>query len=263
MKNKLSAVLAALMMLTSSLAAKSETYFKADFTSGNAFVDLLGIMATYGVNKGVDKGIVMDNYLTFNSWSVDVDNPSTGMYIHSSSHNIDCITSVKFPDLLNGLGTGFKVGYKQEVGSFIKNWAMYGSIHATYNYILMDVRTPGSHLQEYDNSLLRCSPGIGANVTFGKDTSPVSVMLDVNLRYDIPVYYKGDFGSGAGCINSGLSPRVSVIVGGPHLKKLGMNIGVFVEGLSYNLFKKSEFFTEMANCEGVTFGINFTMFPWK
>ncbi len=262
-KNKLVFILAILMVVVSNHDVKSQTYFKADFTSSNMWVDMLGIWATYGINKSIDKGFVVDNYLTMNAWPVDVDNAANRTYITSSSNNINSLWGFSFPDILNGLGTGFKLGYKHEVGSFIKNWALYGSLHATYNYFLVDMSTNGNSFTEYGNSIIRCSPGIGGNITFGKDTSPVSVLIDINLRYDIPVFYKGELGDGAGCLKSGLSPRISMIVGGPHLKKKGMNVGVFYEFMSYNLFKPSDYFTEPYSIKGSTFGINFTMFPWK
>lgn len=262
MKNKIAFIL--VILLVFSHEVKSQTYFKADFTSGNTWVDMLGILATYGINKSIGKGFVVDNYLIMNSWIVDIDNDVNRTYIiTSSSNNINSLWDFSFPDILNGLGTGFKLGYKHEIGSFIKNWAIYGSLHATYNYFLVNISTNGNLLTEYGNSIIRCSPGIGGNVTFGKDTSPVSVLIDINLRYDVPVFYKGEFGDGVGCLRSGLSPRISMIVGGPRLKKLGMNVGVFYEFMSYNLFKPSDYFTETDSIKGGTFGINFTMFPWK
>lgn len=262
MKNKLAIGLTILLVIGSSYNVKGQTYFKADLTSGNTWVDMIGIWATYGVNKAVNKGFVMDNYLTMNGWSVNVNNPTNRTYIKSSSDNMNSLWNFKLPDILNGLGTGFKLGYKHEVGMFIKNWALYGSLHATYNYFSLDVSTDGNLFEQYGNSLIRCSPGVGGNVTFGKDTSPISVMLDINLRYDFPVFYKGKLGDGISCLKSGLSPRISMIIGGPHLKKKGMNVGVFYEFMSYNLFKESDYFTGSDSSKGYTFGINFTMFPW-
>lgn len=262
MKITLKAVLAVLMVLSTSMNAKAETYFKADFTSGNLWVDMIGIWATYGINKSKG-GIIVDNYLTVNGWSMNSNNNATRTYITSSSKNLNSLYDFKFPDILNGLGTGIKWGYKNESGTFIKNWAVYGSIHTTYNHFYVDMSSEGNSFTEYGNSLMRLSPGAGANITFGKDTSPVSVMLDFNLKYDIPIIYAGEFGDGPGCLNSGFSPRISMIVGGPHLKKKGMNVGVFCEFMSYKLFKESDYFIEPYKAEGFTFGINFTMFPWK
>lgn len=251
-----------MMALSTSLTTKAETYFKADVTSSNLYLDLLGGWATYGINKAKG-GIVCDNYLTLDALSISSDNAVTGTHISSSSKNLESPYSFKVPNLFNGLGMGVKWGYKKELGTFAKDFAVYGSLHARYNYYIVEMATSSSHFEDYGNSVLKLSPGAGANVTFGKDTSPVSVMLDFNLKYDIPVLYHGEFGDGAGCLNSGLTPRISLIVGGPHLKKLGMNVGIFYEWSSYDLFKSSEYFVGSYSAKTSCFGINFTMFPWK
>lgn len=260
---KIISILTILMISMSSSTVKSETYFKADFTSSNLYIDMLGIWATYGINKSIEN-FVIDNYLTMSGLSVDVDPYVNKIMITNNSDNIlGPMFGFKFPNILNGLGTGIKWGYQKHYFSFLKSWALYGSVHATYNYYILDVNKIGEGTEKYGNSVMRVSPGIGANITIGKPTSPVSVLLDVNLRYDIPVLYQGDFGSGAGCLKSGLSPRITMIIGGPHLKKKGMNVGIFYEWMNYNLFKPSDYFVEPYKVKGYTFGINFTMFPWK
>lgn len=260
---KIICILTILVISMSSLTVKSEPYFKGELTSGNLYLDMLGIWATYGINKS--KGsFVFDNYLTMSTLSVDIDSYTNETLITNNPDNfLKPMYSFKFPELLNGLGTGIKWGFQKHYFSFFKSWALYGSIHTTYNYYILDVNKNGEGMEKYGNSIMRLSPGIGANITIGKPTSPISILLDINLRYDIPVLYKGEFGSGAGCLKSGLSPRISMIIGGPHLKKKGMNVGIFYEWMNYNLFKPSDYFIEPYKVKGYTFGINFTMFPWK
>ena len=260
---KIISILTILVISMSSMSVKAETYFKGEMTSGNVYIDVLGIWTTYWINKSKEN-FVFDNYLTMSALSVDVDSHSNRMIIANSSDNfLKPLYSFKFPEFLNGLGTGVKWGYQKHYFSFLKSWAIYGSLHATYNYYILDVNKIGEGTEKYGNSVMRVSPGIGANITIGKPTSPMSVLLDVNLRYDIPILYKGDLGSGAGCLKSGLSPRITMIIGGPHLKKKGMNVGLFYEWMNYNLFKPSEYFVEPYKVKGSTFGINFTMYPWK
>ena len=59
MGNKLAIGLTILLVIGSSYNVKAQTYFKADLTSGNMWVDMIGIWATYGVNKAVNKGFVI------------------------------------------------------------------------------------------------------------------------------------------------------------------------------------------------------------
>lgn len=259
---KLISILTILLISLSSPAGNPGTYFNGEFTSGNLWIDMLGIWATNEINKP-KKNFFFNNYLTMSTLSVDIESYSNKTLVTNSSDNfLSCSYSYKFPELLNGLGTGIKWGYKKEYHSFLTSWALYGSLHATYNYYLLDVNKIGEGTEKSGNSVMRVSPGIGANLTVGK-LGPQRVTLDINLRYDIPVLYKGDFGNGTSCLKSGLSPRISMGVWGPHLKKLGMNIGMFYEWMNYNLFKQSDYFIEPYKVKGNTFGINFTMYAWE
>lgn len=251
-------VIGALIVSLSVSEVNSQTYFKADITSGNLWIDAAAIGASYLINKS-KKQFVVDNYLTLNAFPTDVDNNHK---ITSTSDNIiNPIGSFKFPEFLNGLGTGMKIGYKKEYEYFISHLVLYGSLHFTYNYFTLDMAGNGIPFKSYENSTIRVSPGIGGNITLGRQG--FSVILDLNLRYDLPVFYKGTFGEGAGCLNSGFSPRMSASVGGPVFKNLGMNIGVFYEFMTYNWFKPSEYFVEPYTSKCNTFGINFTMYPWE
>jgi len=260
---KIICFLTIIVVSLSPMTVKSETFFKGEITSGNFYVDMLGIWATYGINKAHGTGgFLYDNYLTMSSLSVDVGSNNYSVSTSSDSFN-KSLFGFKFQELLNGLGTGIKLGYSNHYEFFVKQWGLYGSIGTTYNYYVLDVNRVGTSAQTFDNSVLKVSPGVGAQIDFGKVTSPVSVRLDVNLRYDIPILYSGDMGSGASCLNSGLSPRISLTVGGATLMKKGMNIGVFYEWMTYDLFKPSEYFIEPYQVSGSTCGINFTMYPWK
>ncbi|MDE6523224.1 MAG: hypothetical protein K2L17_10425 [Muribaculaceae bacterium] len=260
---KIISIVTILLVLMSSLTTKSETYLKGEFASSNIWIDLLGILATYAINKP-KKNIVVDSYLTFSGIGIDVDPYINKTIISTSSDNIiKPLYGFKLQELFNGFGTGIKYGYRNDYEYFLKSWAVYGSLHETYNYYLIDVNIIGEGNKTYGNSVLRLSPGIGTNITLGKYTSPVYVLLDFNLKYDIPIIYKGYFGSGPGCLKSGYSPRITAIVGGPHLRKLGLNVGVFYEWMNYNLFKPSEYFIEPYKSKGMTFGMNVTMYPWN
>lgn len=256
-------VLSVCLVFISSLPMKAETYFKSELSSGNAWMGILGAFATYPINKAAGS-FVIDNYLTMSTLSVDADNYPYGYSINYNSDNLsNTIGGYKFPALLSGLGAGIKLGYSKQYPYFIQMLNIYGSLHATYNYFILDVRSGINTAEQYSNSILKVSPGIGANVHFGKFDKSMTVAVDFNLKYDVPVLYKGKLADGPGGLKSGFSPRITVIFGGAHLKKLGMNIGLFYEWATYNQFKSSDYFTEPYKTRAITAGMNFTMFPWK
>lgn len=274
--NKVKFVLVGIFMSCLSIPnTNAQQYFKVDITSGNLLTGFAGLGAAYLINNSRD-GFVVDNYVT---WNVFPARRLRADAVMNTNHNrpYDISTATpnfldsyyKFPEILNGLGTGLKWGFSKEFNSFINEIAAYGSLHLTYSYFELDmVEYTDSHPISvvnsgcYGNSIIRATPGIGALVMLGNPEGNVSFKLDVNIRYDIPVFYKGEFGSGAGCLKSGFSPRISLTAVGPWFikKHLGMNIGVFYEFMTYEWFKTSEYFGEPF-MKGGTFGINFTMFP--
>lgn len=252
-----------ILSLIKPIGIKAESYFRADFASSNLWVDFVGIWATYGINKSSAERLVVDNYLTMSIVSANVESNPGGVYINSSSKTLSSLYGFKLPQLLNGLNIGAKWGYQEEYESFIRNWGVYGSIHAGYDYFILEMRIPGQTLTEYDNSMIRLSPGIGTFVRFGKISSRVTVELNLGFKYDIPIYYNGEFGSSASCLKSGISPRITLTVAGKALKEKGMNVGVFYEWSIYKLFKSSEYFVEPYSSQTAKIGINFTMYPFK
>lgn len=273
--NKVKFVLVGILISCLSIPnANAQQYFKVDITSGNLLTGFAGLGAAHLINNARD-GFVVDNYVTWNLYPASrlqadaVMNTNHNKPYDISTSNPDFFaTYYKFPEILNGLGTGVKWGYGKEFNSFINEIAVYGSLHLTYNYFdLTMVEFEDNKIVnsgDYGNSIIRATPGVGALVMLGNPEGNVSFKLDVNIRYDVPVLYKGEFGSGAGCLKSGFSPRISLTAVGPWFikKHLGMNIGIFYEFMTYQWFKTSEYFGEPF-MKGGTFGINFTMFPSK
>lgn len=273
--NKVKFVLVGILISCLSIpSTNAQQYFKVDITSGNLLTGFAGLGAAYLINNSRD-GFVVDNYVTWNLFPASRLRADAVMNTnHNKPYDISTSTPdffapyYKFPEILNGLGTGVKWGYGKEFNSFINEVAVYGSLHLTYNYFdLTMVEFEDNKIVnsgDYGNSIIRATPGVGALVMLGNPEGNVSFKLDVNIRYDVPVFYKGEFGSGAGCLKSGFSPRISLTAVGPWFikKHLGMNIGIFYEFMTYKWFKTSEYFGEPF-MKGGTFGLNFTMFPEK
>lgn len=242
--------------------AKSQTYFKVDVSSGSVFLDQALMWGSYAINKS-QNDFVVDNYLLMSAFRMSSHNENDKIYIKSNLEDNLYGWQINFPAILNGLGTGIKWGYRKQYFNFVKSWAIYGSIHTTYNYFTLDISEGGIPFKSYGNSTINISPGVGTNVDLGKPISSISVRLDINLKYNIPVFYKGKFGEDARCMKSGVSPRVTLIVGGPFFSKLGANVGVFYEWMTYNYFKPDIYFVEPYEAKQILFGMNVTMFPWK
>lgn len=257
-------VLIILILSSSSMPIKAEKYFIVDLTTGSIWVDLPAMYGAYLINQKYGHGgVVMQNYLTFSGVSADMENHATRTYIKGSSKNIDQIGSFKFPDILNGLGTCFKWGYKKKYYSFLKQFALYGSVGATYDHFYLSMCTQESSFTDYGNSILRLSPGIGANVSLGKPDAGVNVTFDFQLKYDLPIIYSGEFGDGAGSLKSGFSPKITLVFAGAHFRKIGVLFGISYEWSGYDLFKSGGYFIEPYNVKRHTFGMNFTIIPWK
>lgn len=271
--NKVKFVLVGILISCLSIpSTNAQQYFKVDITSGNLFTGFAGLGAAYLINKSRD-GFLVDNYITWNLFPASrlradaVMNTNNNKPYDISTSTPDFFAPYyQFPEILNGLGTGVKWGYGKEFNSFINEVAVYGSLHLTYNYFDLEmVKFEDNKIVnsgDYGNSIIRATPGIGAIVMVGKPDGYLTFKLDVNIRYDIPVFYKGKFGSGAGCLKSGFSPRISLTAGGPYfiMKSLGMNIGIFYEFMTYKWFKTSEYFGKPF-MKGGTFGLSFTAFP--
>lgn len=240
---------------------KSETFFKGDFMSSNLWVDAtVGIWGTYLINKAYGDQL-FDNYLGMSGLNAVSNNMTNNIKIASSDKQIENLWSFKFPNIFNGTGTGFKWGYWNETGKILSRWYVYGSLHGVYDYLLIDM-SDVSPFATYGNSLIRVSPGVGFMVTIGGDSS-FGVKLDVNMRYDLPVYYNGEFGNDASSIRSGLSPHIGIDFTGARLRNTAMNIGMFFDFTTYNLFKPSEYFAVDSKSKIYRVGINFTMFIHK
>lgn len=275
--NKVKLVLVGIWISCLSISnTNAQQYFKIDITSGNLFTGFAGGGVSYLINNAWD-GFLVDNYMTWNLFPhsrlrADAIANTNQNKPYDISTTFDPLAPYsEYPDVLNGLGTGVKWGFSWEFNSFINEVTVYGSLHVTYNYFeLMMVEFTDhypTHVVNsgcYGNSIVRTTPGIGTLVMLGDPEGDVSFRLDANTRYDVPVFYKGKFGPGPECLNSGFSPRISLTATGPWFRKkhLGMNIGIFYEFMTYKWFKTSEYFGEPF-MKGGTLGFNFTMFPEK
>lgn len=259
---KLKKVICAILIAAFSaptIHADDHLFFKGDLQSGNMWTMMLNMGIAAWINNSAGD-FRYDSYFTINA-------------IHDSgSAGTSRMFGFKPHDLFVDYGTGVKVGYKSDNGgeSFF-NWNAYGSFHYkvssfAINTIFNDPENRDERLmvREYDNAIHKFQIGIGASAILGSEESKVRVIVDAGLRYNIPFIYSGDLFDGAGSLNSGLSPIFSVTAAGSKhwMKKVGLQIGIWMEFGTYKLFKESKYF-DSTPYKFTTAGINFTLCPWK
>lgn len=255
LKRIISFVLAAQFILLLPAKAKAQErhlYFKGDFTSLNLFTEV----ATMGITALINRSTGEFTY--DNIWNFAITGGDLGG--NSINFNLPSYTGVSLRSLFGNFGTGVKLGYKTDnIGFF--NFAAFGSLHYRLNNFASSL--PNS--PDYDNNAIhRIQVGLGGNVTFGRIDQSIRVMVEVGARYNIPVYYSGVYGDGVGCLNSGITPTLAITVGGPKLmKKMGLNVGLHFEFMSYDWFKESQYFTKPYSISTWNMGVNLTMCPWK
>ncbi|MDE5646281.1 MAG: hypothetical protein K2I57_00435 [Muribaculaceae bacterium] len=244
--------LSILLVSTQSNAQERHLYFKGDISSPHLITEATSIGITALINRSTGQ-FTYDNIFNIPITSGDLNGNS--IKLKTISHY-----GLSLNDIFNNFGTGIKLGYKTDNFGFF-NFATFGSAHYRFNNISLSFPNSTDY---YDNSIHRIQFGIGANMTLGRIDQSARVTIEFGARYNIPIGYSGELGDGTGCLNSGITPIFAITVGGPKLmKKMGMNIGLHFEFMSYDWFKESEHFTNPYTINTWNLGLNLTMCPWK
>lgn len=161
-------------------------------------------------------------------------------------------------DFFNDVTTGARLGYKTTRFSAF-NWGVFGSPHYRINQFKTVSSTVDDALVRHN--VHRLQVGGGLLFEFGKTDKPTKVIVEAELRYDMPIKYKGLEGLDASdAINSGLSSRYALRING---KGWFQGIGVYAEIPHYNLFDKSNTGALLPQIKAYTIGFIYTVTPWK
>lgn len=215
--------------------AKRNFYHRIDVGTSNIYTFVLSNIAT-GFANYYSRDILFDNSYVYTLYSGD---------IKTKGLNPMGVTA---RDLFNYAFAGVKLGYHSEsLSSF--NWGLYASAHYRINQV--DAKTKnaeGYHIERFQY----LKPGAGILLTFGGVESDLIVQFEAAARFDMPINYKGMFGSETDCLKSGLSSHYSLKFAG----NKAFSIGAFLDLTHYNLYKDNDL-----KMKPISFGAIFTITP--
>lgn len=249
-KKTMLVVLLMICMTASTLRADDHVYFKGDISSSNLWMTFVNIGITSLINNQTNQ-YTYNNICHFGGGNGD-------------SSSLDKNWGFSLRDLFNMYGTGIKVGYKSDNFGFF-NYAPYGSLHYNVNCFSIETVTSSNfHFTKYENTIHCAQIGAGINLLLGSIESNIRFNIDAGIRYNIPIYYKGELADGVSDLNSGLHYVIgTTLVGGRKwMEKVGLSIGFVFEFSPSPTFKNSDIF-ESSRYKYVSFGWVCAICPWK
>ena len=192
--NKLKVLMMALcLMVVSGAKADSRNFYhRIDVGSSNIYSFALTTGVAAFANY-LTRDILVDNSYVYTVYTGDLKtkglNPM-GLTAH---------------DMFNDCFAGVKLGYSSTpMGSF--NWGIFGSAHYRINQVrASEISSEDYHIERFQYF----KPGAGVLLTFGGIENNLMVQLEAAVRYDVPLNYKGMFGSSTSCLRRGVSSHYS------------------------------------------------------
>lgn len=224
-------------------------YYRLDVATNNIYSFAVANLATAGLNTLVDD-MLFDNAYTY-TYIQTKDNQQS---VESKGYKIAGITA---RDLFSDVTTGLKLGYQSYYPSAL-NWGIYGSAH----YRINQFKTVSSGQEDVSrHNVQRLLLGGGLFFNIGDIESSTKVVIEAGLRYEMPLHYKGMDGLKlSDAFNKGLSSHYAIRING---NGAFQGLGVYADIPHYNLFKEIGKQKIGSNIRMFTFGIVYTITPWK
>ncbi|MBQ6063478.1 MAG: hypothetical protein IJK87_07580 [Prevotella sp.] len=223
-------------------------YYKFEVGTNNIYSFAIANLATGWMNALADR-MLFDNAYTY-TYLQSVDN-SQGL--KTRNYNITGITAREF---FSDVTTGGKIGYQSSnPGNF--NWGVFGSAHYRINQFKTITKSSDD---EYHNDIQRLLLGGGLLLSYGDIESSTRFTFEAGLRYEMPMYYKGFLGKKSDVLNQGLSSHFAIRINGNGALQ---GLGVYADIPHYKLYKKDDSQVVVSNLRMYTFGIIYTITPWK
>ena len=221
-------------------------YYRLDIGTNNIYSFAAANLATAGLNALADK-MLFDNAYTYT-------------YINTSD-NLDTkgynVAGMTARELFSDITVGGKLGYQSFYPSSF-NWGIYGSAH----YRVNQFKTSVSGLnEEHHTDIQRLQLGGGLLFNLGDIESSTRVVIEAGLRYELPINYNQCNGQKVSdVLNGGLSSHFALRINGNGVLQ---GLGVYADIPHYNIFKNSGNKSVMPNLKMYTFGLIYTITPWK
>ncbi|MDO4158908.1 MAG: hypothetical protein Q4D41_00450 [Prevotellaceae bacterium] len=231
------------LCLATTVNAQRHFYHRIDVGSSNIYTFVISNLIT-GYANYLTHDILFDNSYVYTIYGGKVDGES----VNTQGLNPMGITA---SELFNDTFIGIKLGYKSNLmGAF--NWGVYASGHYRVNQFKEKLATAEDYTKERFNYF---KPGVGILLTFGGIESKVKVELEAAARYDIPVGYKGLWGSNStNVLGEGISSHYSIKVGGYSW----FSGGIFVDLCHYKPYNNTQ---NISSFKPYSFGVTFTITP--
>lgn len=242
--NKIStSLIAFILCFAATVNAQRHFYHRIDVGSSNIYTFVLSNLIT-GYTNYFTHDILFDNSYVYTVFGGEVNGES----VKTKAFNPMGITA---SDLFNDAFAGVKLGYKSDImGAF--NWGIYASGHFRFNQFKAKFAAMEDYTKERFNYL---KPGVGLLLTFGGIESKVKVELEAAARYDLPVGYKGLWGTSAkDVLGKGMSSHYSIKVGGYSW----FSAGIFADLYHYKLYSNTQ---NNSSFKPYSFGVTFTITP--
>ena len=239
-------LLALLIVPMLKTAMAQNFYYRLDIGTNNIYSFAAANLATAGLNALTDK-MLFDNAYTYT-------------YINTSS-NLDAkgynVTGMTARELFSDFTLGGKLGYQSfNAGSF--NWGIYGSAHYRINQFKTTI---SGQSEEHHTDIQRVQLGGGLLFNLGDIESSTRVVIEAGLRYELPISYNQLNGQKVSdVLNSGLSSHFALRINGNGVLQ---GLGIYADIPHYDMFKNTGGKSGLPNLKMYTFGLIYTITPWK
>lgn len=239
-------LLLVLMLATQNSIKAQNFYYRLDVGTNNIYSFAAANLATAGLNALADK-MLFDNAYTYTYIN-------TSGNLNTKGYNVAGMTA---RDLFSDITAGGKIGYQSfNPGNF--NWGVYGSAHYRVNQF--KTATSGQS-EEYHTDIQRLQIGGGLLFNLGDIESSTRVVIEAGLRYELPVSYNQLNGQKiSDVLNSGLSSHFALRINGNGILQ---GLGLYADIPHYDIFKKTGSQSGLSNMKMFTFGLIYTITPWK
>ena len=229
------------------ISAKAQNlYYRLDIGTNNVYSFAAANLATAGLNALTDR-MLFDNAYTYTYL-----NGINGL--ETKGYNVAGMTA---RELFSDFTAGGKIGYQSfNPGSF--NWGVFGSAHYRINQFKTSINDQSDFIH---NDIQRLLLGGGLLFNFGDIESSTRFVIEAGVRYEMPLSYNRlNNGKVSDVLNSGLSSHFALRINGSGVLQ---GLGVYADIPHYKLFKDTGSLSNMPNLKMYTFGIIYTITPWK
>ncbi len=221
-------------------------YHRIDLTSGNLYSFAASNLLSAGLNKLSQDRLLDTSFgYTYNSVTTDWHTQ------HAGSYNIAGLLA---RDLFADTSLGIKLGYQSFNFSWF-NWGVFASIGGKYN------RFKWKYIDDiYSVKYQRLQPGTGLLLSLGSMESSSRIILECQIKYNIPFGNCGAWGDKASEVyKNNFSSHYSLRFAGASWLQ---GFGIFAEILHGNPVKSTRYSSTTISLKSFTFGITYTICPW-